>query len=312
MTVKTFATDDILTAADVNTYMVGEGGAWRSWTPDVQADGDVSHTVNRADYAVFGRLVVFSVDVDIDETVSASDTTTGGLFLTLPFPAAGSMGPLGEVPSAAPSDNSTDLGQVIGVASAVRSTTAARPLRITNDGRALVAITTWASGNSFNAVGMYEAVGPTADTTLSADDQLPHTTVNDHIIGEGGAWTTYTPDIYQSGAVTTTVTSARYARFGRFIVFACELAAGSSGTANNAIVAELPVTAASVVGETVGAAMFWDDSVGRWRAGVARLSSTTRVGMNGVIGLVGESGTGMTQIASGDIVVVSGMYEAAS
>lgn len=57
----------------------------------------------------------------------------------------------------------------------------------------------------------------------------------------GSAWTSWTPTMTQSGAVTITTTYAKYAIFGRLVVCQGDLTMTSAGTATNPIIlASLP------------------------------------------------------------------------
>ena len=73
---------------------------------------------------------------------------------------------------------------------------------------------------------------------------LTESDINTYLSGEGGAWTTWTPTLTQSGTVTATVTSAVYGRWGRLIVGQFRLSVTGTGTGSNAVTVSLPVTSA--------------------------------------------------------------------
>lgn len=155
-----------------------------------------------------------------------------------------------------------------------------------------------------------------AQKTFVAGDVLTASDVNTYLAGEGGAWTTYTPTLTQSGAVTKTVTYARYARFGRLIVFIVRLDVTGTGSANNAITISLPVTA-SVADVTIpGGGFVRDNSATTNYPGVSYLASTTTVSLiptasntNGVS--IGQAEM-TAALANTDVVEMAGVYEAAS
>lgn len=90
------------------------------------------------------------------------------------------------------------------------------------------------------------------------------------------AWTTYTPTLVQSGAVTKTATYAKYQRVGRLIVAQVNLAVTGAGTAANAVAIGLPVTAATS-DLIVGTGNLFDQSANLTYKGLAYLASTTTV-----------------------------------
>lgn len=60
-----------------------------------------------------------------------------------------------------------------------------------------------------------------------------------------GAWSSYTPTLTQSGAVTKTVTYAKYAQIGKTVICNVSLAITGAGTGGNDITIGVPVTAAA-------------------------------------------------------------------
>jgi hypothetical protein len=153
-----------------------------------------------------------------------------------------------------------------------------------------------------------------AQKVFQVGEQLAAADVNTYLLGEGGAWSTWTPAIVQSAAVTTTVNHARYARFGRTIHFSLSVTAGSSGTSDNVVTVSLPVTARAA-GVHVGFGRFSDASVFELYDIVLHSTTTAKfVAVNGATGLhdIGTTASGMSQVVSGDDLLMSGFYEAAS
>lgn len=130
-----------------------------------------------------------------------------------------------------------------------------------------------------------------------------------------GAWTAYTPTLTQSGAVTKTVTYARYMRLGRLIVVQGLLAVTGSGSASNAVVVGLPVAAAQAGNMNCGTGFIFDTSAVAGYAGHAILTSTTSIQFRPstvtATGVLGAT-TFTDALASGDTIDFSVSYEAAS
>jgi len=153
-----------------------------------------------------------------------------------------------------------------------------------------------------------------AQYTLADGDYPTAAILNTYAMGEGGAWTSWTPTVTQSVSVTVTNTRSRYARYGRTIHFSLELTVTGSGTAANAVVFSLPATAASSSG-VIGIGYIDDDSATARFAGRVALASTTTFVLQptstDVRGSLG-SATFTAGLASGDTIKISGTYEAAS
>ena len=145
---------------------------------------------------------------------------------------------------------------------------------------------------------------------------LTESDINTYLTGEGGAWTTWTPTLTQSGAVTVTVTHAVYGRWGRLIIVNFRLAVTGTGTAANAVTVSLPVTAARA-NMMVGSGTVFDTSAGLSYSGAVFLPSTTTMDFR-------QHGSGTTidnrlgvagftaALASGDVIDGFLMYEAAT
>jgi hypothetical protein len=144
---------------------------------------------------------------------------------------------------------------------------------------------------------------------------LTEADINLYLSGEGGAWTSWTPAIVQSGSVTCTVTRAKYARYGRTIHFMYQLAVTGSGTGSNAITVSLPVTAAAS-GFVIGGGSLFDTSSSNIYQFLLYGSSTAVCQLwtsstDGTGVALGQS-VFTAALASGDSINASGTYEAAS
>ena len=153
-----------------------------------------------------------------------------------------------------------------------------------------------------------------ADANLLAQDGYVTNASLDTTAGElGGAWTTWTPVVTQSNAVTVTVTSATYARFGRLIIARAKLVATAAGTAANHITISVPVTAA--VGSFTACGIFWwyDASTSTHYTGSAHLDGTTYI-LGIASGATGGMGfnTPNLALANNDELSFTIVYEAAS
>jgi hypothetical protein len=130
--------------------------------------------------------------------------------------------------------------------------------------------------------------------------------------GLSAAWTSYTPTLTQSATVTKTVTYAKYMKIGRLVIVNLLLAVTGAGTAANAVLVGLPVTAATGDG-SIGAGYIYDASVSTIYNGVADLASTTTADLLAPATGGGLGAFGFTAaLAASDAVSLSAMYEAAT
>lgn len=145
---------------------------------------------------------------------------------------------------------------------------------------------------------------------------LTESDINTYLMGEGGAWTTYAPTLTQSSAIAGTVTRAVWARYGRTIHFSVRIDVTGSGVAANGIFLSLPVAASTSAILVAGTGIVTDTSASLNYVGGVYLDTTTRVGLIPAAGAVGPGYLGavtMTAaLASGDVVLVAGTYEAAT
>jgi hypothetical protein len=154
-----------------------------------------------------------------------------------------------------------------------------------------------------------------AQKTYLAGDVLTASDLNTYSSHEGGAWTTYTPTWTQSIGVTKTVNRAVYARAGRLIHFSVKMTATGAGTGSNAMRVTLPVNATTST-IVAGQGYFLDSSSGIIYSAIlyvdavdsVQLFATSTDASNVALG----SAVFTAAIAAGDVVSISGSYEAAS
>lgn len=144
---------------------------------------------------------------------------------------------------------------------------------------------------------------------------LTESDINTYLMGEGGAWTSWTPTVIQSGGVTVTNFRSRYARYGRLIVFSTSLTVTGSGTGSNPVTVSLPVTAATS-GIPIGQAALFDNSTTTFYPAMTWLQSTTTASMFNTTSTGGSqilgAATFTAGLATSDTINMSGVYEAAS
>jgi len=129
-----------------------------------------------------------------------------------------------------------------------------------------------------------------------------------------GAWASWTPVVTQSVNVTVTNTRSRFARYGRTIHFTTSLTVTGAGTAANSVFISLPVNSATS-DVMVGHGRIVDTSAAATWIGATYLSvgNTTMGIVNLTSGIYfGDTSGGFTAaLAVGDVINISGTYEAA-
>ena len=136
--------------------------------------------------------------------------------------------------------------------------------------------------------------------------------------GAGGGWTSYTPTLTQSSAVTKTVTYAKYEKIGRLVHVQVVLSVTGTGAANAKVTVSLPFTAASAAGG-FGTGYIADSSSGSpYTAGIVNLDSVTTMALLDATAATGVAYLGLTgsafaaALASGDTVQMGCTYEAST
>jgi hypothetical protein len=161
--------------------------------------------------------------------------------------------------------------------------------------------------------------------TWTTDDLVTATELNQEIRDNitdldartpSGAWATYTPTLTQSGAVTKTVTYARYIKIGRLITAELVLTVTGSGTGANAVLIGLPVAAAFGTNfPIIGAGNIFDSSAVLVYRGLAEIVSTTTFELiatnSTVAGALGADAF-TAGLAVNDVVRAMVSYESAS
>ena len=162
-----------------------------------------------------------------------------------------------------------------------------------------------------------------AQKTNWDDAPLTESDINTYLMGEGGAWSSWTPTVTQSGAVSVTVDYGRFARYGRTIVAECRLAVTGSGTGSNLITLSLPATAATSNDLPIGDGWIKDTSDSRDYRGQARLATASTVyfvdtfvapafTFTGGASMGSGANTMSAGLASGDTIGCRLVYEAAT
>lgn len=129
------------------------------------------------------------------------------------------------------------------------------------------------------------------------------------------AWTGYTPTLVQSGAVTKTVTYAKYTRVGRLITVQGLLTCTGPGTAANPVSIGLPVAAAQAANMSCGVGEIFDASASLVYKGTAIIATTTTIQLRAttttVANVLGVDAF-TAALASPDVVSFAVAYESAT
>lgn len=150
------------------------------------------------------------------------------------------------------------------------------------------------------AITSNELAGSSVTASKIPDNSVPATKI------EQVAWTTWTPTLTQSAAVTKTVGYASYYKIGRMLTFSWYLTATAAGTASNAIRVSIPVyTAAYANDNIVGSGYVYDASANVVYGGPVTMFSTTEVafyvGSGAVANRLGIAGM-TAALANGDVI----------
>lgn len=129
------------------------------------------------------------------------------------------------------------------------------------------------------------------------------------------AFSTYTPTLTQSGAVTKTTTRAAYSKIGRQVTVGVNLALTGAGTGNNAILLGLPEASVAMTADidVLGNGIYFDSGVAtyplvvRWRSTTTVSFQRTDATPTNVFGIDPNFAC-----ASGDVLTATLTYEAAA
>lgn len=136
--------------------------------------------------------------------------------------------------------------------------------------------------------------------------------------GASSGWTSFTPTLTQSSAVTKTVTYAKYEKIGRFVAMVVRLDVTGTGTANSAVTVSPPFTAAAANDIPLGTGYIYDASSGSpFAPAIVSFSTTTALHFIDTTAsasvYLGQTGTIFSSaLASGDVISISALYEAAT
>lgn len=141
-----------------------------------------------------------------------------------------------------------------------------------------------------------------------------------------GQWTNFSPSVLQSISVSRTVVYARYVKHGRLVLGQCALTITSNGTASQAVIVTMPVTAAVGLNTPCGVGYHYNG--GANIPLITLLANTTQFGFiagsfpvgnfygttaNIPIPVVGGATTSTpSQLANGHSLVFTFAYESAS
>jgi hypothetical protein len=128
----------------------------------------------------------------------------------------------------------------------------------------------------------------------------------------GAAWESYTPTLTQPGAITKTVTYAKFTQINKLCICNIRLDVTGTGTTSNQVIVGLPLTSATSASMSIGSASFYDASTATMYAANVRLASTTTVVLCGDWSGQFELGRQPAiPLGNGDQITFSVMYEIA-
>ena len=146
-------------------------------------------------------------------------------------------------------------------------------------------------------------------TDISAD--LWNQDVRDNVMAIS-EWTSFSPTVTQSGAVTKTNTYSKYKSYGGTVEVIAYLTMTGAGTGNNVITVSLPVTGITATGLVIGCGEVVD-------TGSQRISTNVYVNTTTTVKFLSTAGA-LTDfvgkdpnfaLASGDTIAFTCRYEAA-
>lgn len=135
------------------------------------------------------------------------------------------------------------------------------------------------------------------------------------VTAHSGAWQAWSPT-YTNLTIGNGTVIARYSQVGKTVTFVFEFTLGSSGSSvGSAPAISLPVVGATVVNSWLGTARYLDNGVTNYAGAVAILSNGIRPQTLVSSGTYAEIQGGITATApftwaSGDVMSISGIYEA--
>jgi len=155
------------------------------------------------------------------------------------------------------------------------------------------------------------------DKTWLAGEVVTAADTNTYLTHTGGAWTSYTPTFTNLTVGNGTLVSMWF-RSGRFVAFKVKLTFGSTTSVSGAVTASLPVAYADGTELNLATGLLFDSSLPVRVVALLSPATTTTVNVTAfdVTGTYGN-GSALSSLvpftwATGDIMLFSGFYEAAS
>ena len=129
-------------------------------------------------------------------------------------------------------------------------------------------------------------------------------------------WTTFTPVLKQSGNLSFSTRTCRYAKVNKFVIASYYFVISSSGTTGVEIIGDLPVNAVSTSIEACGIGRIFDTSITTNYQPIPVINTTSTFSFisslsTSLTDYVGKTGVLPIQLASGDEVAAILFYEAA-
>lgn len=136
-------------------------------------------------------------------------------------------------------------------------------------------ISTFASESARNSAISLVTVGQHAVTTDTGTLWQRDSGGNWRQVATIGAWTSWTPSIFQGVAVSFTNTSSRFVRIGRTIIGQASCAITSAGSSGSALEVSIPVAAVTTGNPVVGTLLYFDSGTAYYHAAAAIFTSTS-------------------------------------
>lgn len=133
--------------------------------------------------------------------------------------------------------------------------------------------------------------------------------IADAVDAYGGAWTTFTPQLWQNVNVNSTVNYAKYRKIGKTVFVVMQITATGAGGGGDVQIRNLPFTAANTAG-LVGVGGYLDAGTANYNLTAFGLT-TTSVGMFGWNQGSAFGTAPAVTIANNDIIRLSLVYEVA-
>lgn len=201
--------------------------------------------------------------------------------------------------------------------------TLARPEAHTHRGADLIPDSVGASQIAAGAVGTSEIADASVTSAKILDGTIATADIADANVTlaklASEAWTNFTPDLDQGGAVSKTVNYCRYVKIGRTYHMQGHFTVTSTGTLGALVVITLPVavTSAGIAYRPIGTASLYDASLGNKYLCTAELNNSATVVRFAYNSMTNNTSLGVHApfngaIASGDEFAFTLTWEGAS